>query len=240
LYLDSSDWSIYRDTRNGAFSRFKLRARCYTFEPSAPIFLEVKSREGESMRKTRAVLSHEEAVGLLWQGRPPRKSNPELENFRMWTDRREAVPRLWVTYRRFAFVARNRDLVRVTFDDEIACAPPTLEFREPSRWYGLPEVRGVSVLELKYHGSYPGWIADLVRRFGLERRAMSRYRHGVDLYRIHKARMDAAAALDEDAELSCEPELHTIAPAAPGAVPGAHTGPPETPEARLGAGGHAA
>ena len=28
LYLDGPDWSIYRETAAGAFSRYKLRARC--------------------------------------------------------------------------------------------------------------------------------------------------------------------------------------------------------------------
>ena len=65
LYLDSKDWRIYRETRNGNFSRFKLRARTYKFDDKTPVFLEVKSRDGEAMQKTRAVLDRAEAIAVL-------------------------------------------------------------------------------------------------------------------------------------------------------------------------------
>lgn len=189
LYLDSPDWSIYRDTRNGAYARFKLRARCYDFRPTSDMFLEVKSRAGESMRKSRGVVSRKDAMALMWDDVPPTRSNADIEAFRLQMDRRQARPRLWVTYRRHAYVGGERGLIRVTFDDEIACAGPTRDLSEPPRWHLLPEVLGLVVLEVKYSGSYPGWVAELVRRFGLERRSMSKYKQGVDVYRALPAHL---------------------------------------------------
>lgn len=190
LYLDSPDWSIYRDTRNGAFSRFKLRARCYSFEDAAPVFLEVKSRDGEAMRKTRAQVSRPTALAVLEGGLPlAAEDSPAAENFRTWMDRRRAVPKAWVTYRRSAWVGGERGLVRVTFDEAIRTAPATLMLASPSRWYDLPEVIGLVVLEVKYTGSYPQWVAEMIRRFDLERRSMSKYRHAVDVLRaLHPSR----------------------------------------------------
>lgn len=196
LYLDSRDWSIYRDTRNGAFSRFKLRARCYSFAPDAEMFLEVKSRDGEAMRKSRFRVPRDEARRILDGGVPTVRSNDALENFRGQMDRRHAFPRVWVTYRRFAYVGGDRGLVRVTFDDQIAAAPPTADLSEPPQWYLLPEVKGLVVLELKYSGSYPGWAAEMIRKFGLERRSMSKYRHGVDLLRSMPGLATSTSALD--------------------------------------------
>jgi hypothetical protein len=86
-----------------------------------------------------------------------------------------------VTYQRSAWVGGDRGLVRVTFDTEIRCAPATGGLVEPALWYPLPEVKGLVILELKYNGSYPGWVAETVRKFDLERRAMSKYRHAVDV-----------------------------------------------------------
>lgn len=184
LYLDGDDWSIYRDTRNGAFARFKLRARCYKFEEQAPVFLEVKARQGEAMTKSRAAVSRAEAIRVL-AGEIPARSDPfpALENFRTEMDRRRAYPRVWVSYRRSAWVGGERGLVRVTFDDRIKCGPPTTDMSEPHKWWYLPDVKGLVVLEVKYNGSYPQWIAELVRKFDLERKAMSKYRHAVDLIR---------------------------------------------------------
>lgn len=183
LYLDDEDWSVYRDTRNGMFRRFKIRARTYGFTPKHNVFLEIKSRAGEAMWKSRVEVTRAEAIRLL-RGEvvPNLRSSPQLEEFLAQRDLRNAVPKAWVTYRRDAWVGKDREtLVRVTFDSEIAAAPPTADLTEPPVWTLLPEVKDVVILELKYTHSYPPWIADLVRHFDIERRAMSKYRHAVDL-----------------------------------------------------------
>ena len=54
---------------------------------------------------------------------------------------------------------------------------------EPPQWYPLPIVKDIVVLEVKYSGSYPKWVADTIRRFDLERKSMSKYRYGVELVR---------------------------------------------------------
>jgi hypothetical protein len=181
LYLDSPDWRIYRETRNGNFSRFKLRARTYAFTDQAPVFLEVKARAGEAMAKSRSEVARADAIAVLEGTHVPNRSSEALENFRTHMDRYRAVPRVWVTYDRSAWVGGERGLVRITFDGEIRCAPATERLTEPPRWYPLPEVKNLVVLEVKYTGSYPGWVADTVRRFDLERRAMSKYRHAVEV-----------------------------------------------------------
>lgn len=183
LYLDDARWSIYDDTRLGAFDRFKLRARTYGFSPGDNVFLEVKRREGELMWKTRAEVPRAEAARVISGDAPQNLPwTPALEAFRAEVDRRQAVPRVWVSYRREAWVGEDRgNLVRITFDSNVRCAPPTSALTEPAAWYPLPDVAGIVILELKYSGSYPGWIADMVRQFELERKSMSKYRHSVDV-----------------------------------------------------------
>lgn len=183
LYLDDKDWSVYRDTRNGMFRRFKIRARTYGFTPKHNVFLEIKSRAGEAMWKSRVEVTRAEAIQLLRGDVVPNlRSSPQLEEFLAQRDLRDAVPKAWVTYRRDAWVGKDREsLVRVTFDSNIAAAPPTADLREPPVWRLLPEVAEMVVLELKYTHSYPPWIAELVRHFDIERKAMSKYRHAVDL-----------------------------------------------------------
>ncbi len=195
LYLDGPDWSIYNDTLNGNFSRFKLRARTYEFTNDAPWFLEVKSRAGEAMFKTRAKVNRAEALHLLWGD--PRTRGPVsqgLEFFRAQLQARRAFPREWVTYKREAWVAGGRDLVRVTFDTDIACAPTTPDLGEPPRWFLVPASRDQVILEVKYSGSYPAWVAEMIRRFDLERGSMSKYRHAVETLYLPQAGSSAPAA----------------------------------------------
>src|SRR5687767_7623378 len=92
LYLDSADWRIYRQTRNGNFSRFKLRARTYAFTPNAPVFLEVKSRNGEAMQKSRGEVDRIDAVRILEGGVPRNRGGGAIENFRTHMDRYRAYP----------------------------------------------------------------------------------------------------------------------------------------------------
>lgn len=197
LYLDSADWSIYRETIGGHFSRYKLRARTYAFTPDAPVFLEVKQREGEAMWKSRAEVSRRDAIRVL--NRQPLENvppSPALDRFLAEMDRRHAVPRVWVTYLRNALVGEDRkSLVRITFDRNICCAPSTPALTEPPVWYPLPAVKGIVILELKYNRSYPGWLASFIRQFGLERKAMSKYRHSVDLLRSQELAANAEAQI---------------------------------------------
>lgn len=180
LYLDSPGYRLYRDTAEGAYSRFKLRARCYNFAPVRTFFLEVKARSGEAMTKTRAVANIEETREVL-AGSGSDRLDPAWLNFSKERDNLRARPAAWITYDRAAYVGGERGLVRITFDSAIRVALPTRDLSEPARWYGLPEVDGLVVLEIKYSGSYPAWVAETVRRFGLHRNSMSKYKQGIDV-----------------------------------------------------------
>lgn len=179
LYLDSPGFRLYRDTVEGAFSRYKLRARCYNFAAERSFFLEVKSRRGEAMTKSRALADIESTrSALLGVGDPD--GNKALGTFLARRDDLRARPTTWITYDRAAYVGGERSLVRITFDSRVRAALPTPDLGEPPTWYDLPEVVGLVVLEIKYTGSYPAWVAETVRRFNLTRSSMSKYKQGVD------------------------------------------------------------
>lgn len=179
LYLDSPHFRLYRDTAEGAFARFKLRARCYNFQPVRSFFLEIKSRRGEAMAKSRASATLEETRALI-EGGGTFRTEPAMLAFLKSRDDLRARPANWITYDRAAYVGGERSLVRVTLDSNVRAALPTADLSEPARWYSLPEVKDLVVLEVKYTGSYPAWVAETVRRFNLIRSSMSKYRQGVD------------------------------------------------------------
>ena len=183
LYLDSPDFSTYWDTQKKAYSRFKIRARCYNFEPQRSFFLEIKSRSGEAMTKTRAlatVTETKDVLGGFQPDRPLEQYDSGLHAFLKARDDRRARSTCWITYQRSAFVGGERGLVRVTFDTNIRAGLATVDLSEPQLWYDLPEVRGLTVLEVKYTGSYPAWVAEAVRRCNLNRSSMSKYRQGIE------------------------------------------------------------
>lgn len=131
------------------------------------------------MTKTRALADIEATKGILAGVGDP-GADRTLGAFFSRRDDLRARPAAWITYDRAAYVGGERSLVRITFDSAIRTALPTADLAEPRTWYALPEVVGLVVLEIKYTGSYPAWVAETVRRFNLTRSSMSKYKQGVD------------------------------------------------------------
>jgi VTC domain len=192
LYLDTPEFSLYRHSAEGEKNRFKLRIRFYSTAEDSPAFLEIKKRTGESIHKQRAVVAKPAAEGLL-NGRRLSAvdllSNGEssVRALAEFCDRRErlsASGTAFVSYQREAYVSRLADNVRVTFDRQIAG-----QGHLASRGLAIPSplmtVAGDHVvLELKYSGSTPGWMKDLIRTFGLERVSYPKYVHCVDALKL--------------------------------------------------------
>ena len=192
LYLDSPWFDLYRETNDGVKNRYKLRMRFYNEAPEEPVFLEIKSRTTESIRKLRAVVSKSSAESLL-NGRrlgpddllnPSEKSALALEGFNQRATSISARGCAFVSYRREAYMAIEAEEVRVTFDRHIAGLP-----FDPSKGLRLPTDRAPVfpdkvVVELKYSGQVPKWMRDLIRDFGLHRTPFPKYVHAVDALQL--------------------------------------------------------
>lgn len=186
LYLDSPELIFLRTKLCGAERRFNMRVRTYGDAPERPWFAEIKQKNGDTIRKVRAVIrdgSLEEALfGSARAGEDP--------NLALW--RREVFTynvRPWVQtrYLRKAFVSRCDEYARVTFDTGLEYAPrerfdpvPVPSEMIPSDVEPLFDPDTSVILELKCYTSYvPAWMLDLVRTFELRRRGFSKYAAGV-------------------------------------------------------------
>jgi hypothetical protein len=191
LYLDSPSFDLYRETADGVKNRFKLRMRFYDVNPSAPVFLEIKSRTTESIRKLRATVSKPAAEALLRGERlspldllnASDKSILALEEFNRRTSRLSAHGRAFVSYQREAYVALEADGVRITFDRHIRGVPYDSLYGLNMPAVAAPVFPDQVVLELKYSMQLPIWARDLVRDFGLQRTSFPKYVHAVDALR---------------------------------------------------------
>lgn len=191
LYLDSPALDLYRETTEGVKNRFKLRMRYYDESPLAPVFLEIKSRTTESIRKMRAVVSKSAAESLLNGNRlspldllsVSDKASLAIEEFNQRVARLSAHGSAFVSYRREAYVSLEADGVRITFDRHIAGVPydELYGLRMPAS--AAPVFPEQVVLEIKYSGQIPFWARDLIRDFGLQRISFPKYVHAVDALR---------------------------------------------------------
>ena len=187
LYMDSPGLALYHSTINGDRNRYKLRVRFYEGRPEAPVFFEIKRREDNAIYKQRcAVLRH--AVADIAAGRIPDRrdlaeTGPEAERslltFCRLLNQIQAQPVAHVFYRREAWLSHGNNRVRVTFDRRVqTCREPSMrmdgKLTNPVSVFG----DGV-VLELKFTGRFPNWMADLVRVFGLKQCSAAKYVDGI-------------------------------------------------------------
>jgi hypothetical protein len=186
LYLDSEDLVLYQQTVGGEKQRFKLRVRSYTDDVTQPVFLEVKSKLNNIVRKRRAILERDRTREMLEHGLDGwlRHSNlgvmSDAEFFANRLTLAAAKPVLKVRYMREAYESKSGEPVRITIDTDLRHAVTLdhdLSF-ERGRWVTTP-VDGV-IVEIKFTERYPGWVADLVRVFGMKQQPVPKYVWSLD------------------------------------------------------------
>jgi hypothetical protein len=186
VYYDSPDLRMANSTLAGDRNRVKLRVRCYA-EPGElvgdmPAFFEVKRKENGVVRKLRARTTLDNALALMRRERVEGvagllsefRSDPVLHQFFTLCAGYQARSVVNVRYIREAYESRFHDNVRITLDSRLRSSPA-----KGCQWFEATASRSVPlggiILEIKFTRAYPHWIADLVRRFDLQRRAVPKY-----------------------------------------------------------------
>ena len=187
LYLDTEDLRLYQQVVGGEKKRFKLRARTYSDAPSAPVFLEVKRKINNIVRKRRARVERQEAQSILADSSrgffAPVASGQLASDFDYFVEHTrltEARPLIKVRYLREAYESRGGDPVRITIDTDLthAVALDGDIGHEHGRWVSSSLTE--HIIEIKFTDRYPTWIHDLVQMFGLNQRAVPKYAMSVE------------------------------------------------------------
>ena len=184
VYLDSPSLRTHQATQSGDRNRFKLRLRYYDEKAESPVFLEVKRRDGEVIKKMRCMVPRASLSSVL-AGDTSSLRTKDLagySNFSHLMHQLQATPRAYVAYNREAWVSRHDNSVRVTMDRDVLVEPkfdltPQVITKRPVSPFGEQ-----IVLELKYTARYPEWFRSLVQRFNLMQSGGPKYSTGVTLY----------------------------------------------------------
>lgn len=186
LYLDSEHMQLCKETLTGLKNRFKLRIRSYTDEPEYPRFFEIKRRINRVILKSRARVTDQD-VPVLLTGRllPPQGFSTDeaaLNQFQLYTANINAGPKVLIRYMRQAFENTDENRVRVTFDREL-CYKVTdkPEVRlGGSGWQPNVLTNGYVILEIKFTGTYPAWLARMAEDFDLQARSVSKFATSIE------------------------------------------------------------
>ncbi len=196
LYFDDEGWGSANESYEGIKDRCKLRMRCYSFAPNAPVWAEIKRRSGTTVIKSRAriprTVAHAVCRGDIVD--PSLSLDPDaFAEFLYEQQRRWMVPRLWVRYKRMAYTSAFGDDARLTVDRFIEVQEPHEDAYtiRPDFWRPI-EVWPECVLELKYNGAYPHWMQVLVRAVNVQAQSVSKYGRGAMVFLDDGMRVSAA------------------------------------------------
>ena len=190
LYLDTRGFRFCEDHLNLSPDRVKLRVRAYGRPLGPQAFLEIKRKVKVITMKERVALPMVDVENVLSR-RPVAADISEaarrtLGDFVFQMCLHRAVPKLFVACHREAFESRiTGEDVRLTIDRELVYQP-AIGFRftpNERRWLDIREGDDArtafgqrrAMLELKFNGTPPRWMVELVRHFRLQREAFSKY-----------------------------------------------------------------
>ena len=172
LYFDTEQFDVF--ARNGSFGRTKYRIRRYG--PGEIVFLERKLKTGGLVTKRRAAVEVQELARLA-----DAEADPGWPGF--WFHQRLLARRLrpicQITYRRTARVSiTNYGPIRLTLDHDVRTLPiKGLSFENATP--GTPLSHEQVILEMKYRVRMPAAFKELVERFALNAKRVSKYRLAV-------------------------------------------------------------
>lgn len=186
LYLDTPGRDLFRISCERRARRWKARIRQY--DGSDRVFLEIKNKDHDLIKKLRARIPAEAWVERI-HGFLPGSDTSAAE--RIFCDRLERyglVPTLMVRYQREAWLSTVDSYARVTFDRRVvsqAWQHWSLDADE-ANWLALDSSRSMLsvphgvVLELKCLTAVPRWLSNLVQEVGLVRARYSKYCKGIE------------------------------------------------------------
>jgi len=200
IYFDTSALQFYHEKEAGTRKRKKLRVRTYNqYSEDAVSFLEIKRKYGNAILKERVRIPWSDARTLLEHS--DNCLGPQVmakldfsyavqvsaERFLALMKLMSLEPVVLVAYDREAYVGNDNNRVRVTFDCDIRSAiEPRLSdiFQDTNLRY-MSNNR--HVLEVKFDDVMPAWLRHVTTSLDRSYQAISKYCHGIDLWRPMKS-----------------------------------------------------
>jgi len=187
LYYDSPGFYYYHEKMDGVKKRKKIRLRTYKnngrLEPY--VFFEIKRKYDAVILKDRFVMSLDDYRALLrdddfYDTQAVRDKNRReiIEEFEWEAHVRSITPKMLVVYDREPYLGRYNANFRVTFDSNIRAIENDNLFYSGDDFFDVSG--GATVMELKFTGTLPFYVYQVIKEFNLERWPYSKYCNAVD------------------------------------------------------------
>ncbi|MBN1299984.1 MAG: polyphosphate polymerase domain-containing protein [Melioribacteraceae bacterium] len=185
IYFDTSRLKYYHEKINGIQVRKKLRIRGYNApEDESVIFLEIKRKYENYINKNRSALKlynlselirTKDIESYVLKENGFADSVRDAEYFLHHIYKRSLKPIILIVYDREAFFSKFDPRLRITLDKNLRY----LMFPSLDMLYSEQDLCGIFtnnfILEIKFSNGFPKWLQNLLSKFNLSRRALSKY-----------------------------------------------------------------
>lgn len=180
LYFDTADDRFYHEGVNGVDNRRKYRIRFYNMNCEA-FRMERKDTVRQLKQKYSAKVGREYVDDVI-EGRCAEYDGTDdlLREVYSMECSDGLHPVAVIGYRRSAYTYPVGN-VRITFDRDIACTGRTEDMLDPYAVMYPVMPAGRHILEVKYDGILPGFIASVIDTGSLERVSFSKYVYSRDV-----------------------------------------------------------
>lgn len=176
IYFDTPSDLLVRRSLGKPIYKEKLRVRAYGIATAqTPVFVELKKKYKSVVYKRRVAMPEQDAMAYLCEQAAPPATNQitrELDYFRAFYGK--LMPKVFLSYERQAFYAKEDPEFRVTFDENIRWR--TKELSLCAGPYGtliLPEDK--VLMELKTIGALPLWMTQILTKQRIYQTSFSKY-----------------------------------------------------------------
>lgn len=182
IYYDTFNDSLIRTSIEKPLYKEKLRLRAYGVPKDfSPVFVEIKKKYNGIVNKRRIELTLKEAVDYLNYDKDKKEvalgenvNTQILNEIDYFKNYYQVMPKLYLSYDRYAYFEKKDKDFRITFDENITTRRSDLDLSLGS--YGeklLPE--GTVLMETKINGAVPLWFTEIISRLNIYPTSFSKY-----------------------------------------------------------------
>ena len=177
VYYDTDIFNLIRMSMDRPLYKEKLRMRSYGVpSPDTPVYIEIKKKYDRRVYKRRETLPYAAACDFFDRGIYPAEQDTQImRELRYALERYKPTPRLFIAYEREAYMGIGEERgLRVTFDNGIRYRTQDVSLAAGDHGKPLFD-NNDSLLEIKFSGAMPLWLAELLGKHGIRRRSFSKY-----------------------------------------------------------------
>ncbi len=176
IYFDTPDFRMIRNSIEKPAYKEKLRVRSYGIsKPDTIVYMELKKKMDSIVYKRRIGVKEKEAMDYLCRKNDTLKNTQikkEIDYVEKYYDKLE--PKVFLSYEREAYYAKDNKEFRLTFDDNIMWRDYDLSLCKGS--YGTKLLKNNEVLiEVKTETALPMWLTSFLSQEHIYKTSFSKY-----------------------------------------------------------------